>query len=169
MLSACSKDKEQAQDSSTSPHITSKQSSHQNTKVTAPDFTLNDLKGGKISLSEYEGQVVLINFWATWCPPCRAEIPEFINVYNDIADKGFAIIGIALDQKDLVSDFVDEFGVNYPIAYGDEDVSLVSMRYRNTMGALPYNVVLDRDHNIVYARPGPVSKSFLLSLVKPLL
>ncbi len=65
----------------------------------APQFSLQSIKSGKINLTDYKGKVVLINFWATWCPPCRAEIPGFIDVYDKLSNKGFIIIGIALDKK----------------------------------------------------------------------
>lgn len=168
-IASCSDGTDQAQHASVNQNNSAKHDSRPQVINPAPDFTLNNIKGGKISLSDFKDQVVLINFWATWCPPCRAEIPEFINVYRDTSTKGFAIIGIALDSKEYVDDFVDNFAVNYPIAYGNEDVARVSTQYKNTQGALPYNVILDRDHNIVYAKPGPMSKQYLLSIVEPLL
>lgn len=164
-LTACLDNNEQTQGASTSDTNTA----HKNSKIAAPNFTLANIKGGKISLDEYKEQVVLVNFWATWCPPCRAEIPEFIEAYNETSNKGFTVIGIALDQKELIEEFVNDFGVSYPIAYGNEDVSETSLKYGNTMGALPYNVVLNRKHEIVYAKPGPLSKKHLHSLIDPLL
>ena len=135
----------------------------------APDFSIENIKGGKLELSQFKGKPVLINFWATWCPPCRAEIPEFIEVYNELSDKDFTVIGIAMDQKTLVDEFIDDFKISYPIAFGAEDVSQISVEYGNTMGALPYNVVLDREHKIIYSEPGMLSKQRLLNLITPLL
>jgi peroxiredoxin len=135
----------------------------------ATSFSVNNLQGGKISLSDYQGKVVLINFWATWCAPCRAEMPDFVEVYSELSTKDFTILGIALDEKTAVSEFVKKIGVNYPIAYGEDDVAKITQEYGNTMGGLPYNVILDKQHRIIYAEPGPIPKDRLQKLVEPLL
>lgn len=135
----------------------------------APSFSVSNLKGGQLSLDDYKGKVVLINFWATWCAPCKEEIPDFIEVYNDLSDKGFVVLGIALDEKDLVSEFAKKLNISYPVGYGEDDVAKVNESYGNTLGALPYNVILDKQHNIVYTQPGPIPKVRLRELVTPLL
>jgi len=136
---------------------------------TAPSFSVSNLKGGQLSLEDYKDKVVLINFWATWCAPCKEEIPDFVEVYNDLSDKGFVVLGIALDNKALVSEFAKKLNITYPIAYGEDDVAKVNENYGNTLGALPYNVILNKQHKIVYAQPGPIPKARLLKLIAPLL
>lgn len=91
----------------------------------APDFTLPDLDGNKVRLSDYEGKVVIVNFWATWCPPCRAEIPAFIDLYDTYKDRGFAMIGISLDPDGgrAVNRFLEEYRINYPILLGNIKVT----------------------------------------------
>ena len=170
MLTACSDDEKVTQHTDTSAASSSYTPKYGAKFIdkAAPNFSVENLKGGKIALSQYKGKAVLINFWATWCPPCRAEIPEFVDVYNELSNKDFTIIGIAMDQKELVSEFVDEFEVSYPIAFGADDVSKIAVEYGNTMGALPYNVIINRDHKIIYAEPGPLSKQRLLNLITPL-
>lgn len=135
----------------------------------AEPFELADLADGKIALADYQGKVVLINFWATWCPPCKKEIPDFAEVYEANKDKDFVILGIAVDQKDLVKDFVAEFKVPYPIAHGEDDARKVAIGLGNSIGALPYSVILDKEHTVRYAEPGELSKERLEALIKPYL
>ena len=135
----------------------------------APAFSVSNLKGGQLSLADYKGKVVLINFWATWCAPCKEEIPDFVEVYNKLADKDFVILGIALDDKNLVAEFSKKLNISYPVGYGEDDVAKINASYGNTIGALPYNVILDKQHNIVYTQPGPIPKARLHQLIAPLL
>lgn len=83
----------------------------------APDFTAKDLKGREITLSNYSGKVVFLNFWATWCGPCKAEIPDFIEAYKKYKDKGMEIIGISVDRisPKSVLKFVEKYKINYPV------------------------------------------------------
>lgn len=135
----------------------------------AENFSLNSLDDKKVSLSDFKGQVVLVNFWATWCPPCRHEIPGFVDVYNGQNSNGFTVIGIAIDQKELIKDFVDEFNIPYPIVYGSGDANAVAIQYGNSIGALPFNVILDKEQIVRYAEPGELSKERLENLIKPYL
>lgn len=90
----------------------------------APDFSLQNLNGNKVKLSDYSGKLVFVNFWATWCPPCRAEIPGFIKMYDKYKDQGLEIIGISTDRdgKELVKEFVQKNKVNYTVLMFDMDV-----------------------------------------------
>ena len=85
------------------------------------DFVFNDLNDKPVKLSDFRGRIVLVNVWATWCPPCREEIPSFINLYDKYKDKGFEIIGIATDKqgKSIVKPFAEKFKINYPLVVGD--------------------------------------------------
>lgn len=113
----------------------------------APEFRLMDVDGKQVSLSDYEGKVVVINFWATWCAPCRQEIPGFVKLQERYTDD-LVIVGISMDQDgpSVVPPFVEEFGINYPILYGDESVS----RAYGGITGIPTSFVLDR--NLVVRR-----------------
>ena len=106
----------------------------------APDFTLEDLNGKNVKLSDFKGKVVIINFWATWCPPCKAEIPDFIELYKTYQKKGLVILGIALDNKEKVVKFVKDNGINYPVLMGNQEVSNL---YGGISG-IPTSFVVDR-------------------------
>src|SRR5690348_13547526 len=90
-------------------------------KIAAPDWHLSDVDGKPVKLSDFKGKVVILDFWATWCPPCRAEIPEFVAIQKKYADKGFTVIGISLDQQgaSVVKSFMNQLGMNYPVVIGN--------------------------------------------------
>ena len=121
-----------------------------------PDFSLPDKDGQLRSVQEWDGKVLVINFWATWCPPCREEIPEFIKLQNKYAEQGLQFIGIALNKAEEVQDFAVEFGMNYPILVGEQTVIGVAGDYGNRIGVLPYTVVIDRNRRIVFIKKGPL-------------
>jgi thiol-disulfide isomerase/thioredoxin len=93
--------------------------------TSAPDFTLDTLTGNKIKMSLLKGEVVIVDFWASWCPPCRKEIPGFIKLYERYKSKGLEIVAISLDKISLeeMNSFVQQFGINYPVVMADNKVS----------------------------------------------
>lgn len=134
-----------------------------------PGFELVDLDGVKRNMDEWNGQVIVVNFWATWCPPCRKEMPAFIELQETYAAQGLQFVGIALDETSKVQDFVDSLGVDYPILVGGNDAIKVSDAYGNRLGALPYTAVVDREGIIVKTFRGEVSKSSVEKLITNLL
>jgi thiol-disulfide isomerase/thioredoxin len=94
-------------------------------RTPAPAWELNDLSGKPVKFSDFRGKVVILDFWATWCVPCRVEIPHFVELQEQYGNKGLAVIGVSLDEQGLevVKKFVKQFGVNYPIVIGNEKVA----------------------------------------------
>lgn len=137
------------------------------TRSVAPDFTLKTADGKAITLSKLKGKVVLINFWATWCGPCRAEIPGFLEVYKKYRTRNFEIIGISLDNSGwkVVNPFVEKYKIDYPIVLGDD--SLVKA-YGN-FNAIPTTFLVDKKGNVVEEHVGYLSKEDLEKKLKPLL
>ena len=111
----------------------------------APDFTLQDLSGKDIKLSDYKGKVVLLDFWATWCPPCRASIPGLEKIHKAYKDKGLVILAVSLDQGDWdsVKSFTTDYGITYIVLRGTEDVS---EKYQ--VRTIPMLLVLDKEGRI---------------------
>ncbi|HAB15921.1 MAG TPA: TlpA disulfide reductase family protein [Verrucomicrobiota bacterium] len=136
----------------------------------APAWSLPDLNGNMISSSQYAGQVVVVNFWATWCPPCREEIPDFIELQNQYGPEGLAFVGISLDvdanYRTTVRNFAAAYGINYDVVY-DHD-SVVSELFGGT-DAIPTTFIIDRQGNIVERLVGSRSRSEFERLVLPLL
>lgn len=134
-----------------------------------PPFSLPDLSGRERHISEWDGQVVVVNFWATWCSPCLKEVPEFIELQSRYGEEGLQFIGIALQKPSEVVDFAAEYGMNYPVLAGEMPVVRLAETYGNDIGALPYTVVVNRDGDIVFTRQGPVTGPEMESIIGPLL
>jgi peroxiredoxin len=127
----------------------------------APNFVLKDLKGNDVSLSACKGKVIFLNFWATWCPPCRREIPGFVEAYNEYKDKGMAIIGISLDEtgRDSVLKFAESFKINYPVVMGTAKI----VRDYQPGHFIPATIVIDKNGKIRDKHVGYMDKATLKS------
>lgn len=134
-----------------------------------PLFKLKDLEGKTRDIKEWDGRVLLINFWATWCPPCRREIPAFIELQEKYKDKGFTIIGIALDEKQAVIDYSDPMGVNYPLLMAEQEGIALTKAYGNRLGSLPFSVIVDRKGNITQRKRTELTFAQVEAMIKPLL
>ncbi|RZU99419.1 TlpA family protein disulfide reductase [Spiribacter vilamensis] len=133
-----------------------------------PDFTLETLTDGPRSIGEWDGQVVVLNFWATWCAPCRREIPLFSRLQSDYRDNGVRFLGVAIDDPGAIRDFLDTVDMNYPSFYGMEGAIDVAADYGNPRGTLPYTVVIDRDGVIVERFSGEIHEPDLRPLLSKL-
>jgi peroxiredoxin len=131
-----------------------------------PDFSLADTEGRTRSIAEWDGKLVFLNFWATWCPPCLEEIPGFMKLQARYADAGVQFLGVALDSPDNVRAFMAEHAVNYPSLHGERDAIALGRRYGNRIGALPYTVVIGRDGRIVRMHQGVLSEGDASALIE---
>jgi thiol-disulfide isomerase/thioredoxin len=148
----------------------------QGNKPAAPEVSFKDLDGKDVTLASYKGKVVILNFWATWCDPCREEIPWFIEFQQKYADKGFTLLGVAMDEegKPVVQPFVQTtpFNVNghpntmnYPIVIGNDDIAA---KFGGLLG-LPTTIVISRDGKIQKKYIGSVDKAALEKDIQALL
>jgi thiol-disulfide isomerase/thioredoxin len=130
---------------------------------------LPDLSGQSQPLSQWQDKVLVVNFWATWCAPCRDEIPALIALQNKLGPRGLQIIGIAIDQADRVKPYAAEMRINYPVLVGELDAMDLAQRAGNQLGGLPFTVILDRSGKPVRSELGGVNQEKLESIVQPLL
>lgn len=136
-------------------------------EVRKPELTLKDLNGRTIRLSNYHGKVVLINFWATWCPPCRAEMPDLVRLQRKHRKEGLQIIGVTYEpeSKRLVRRFAGRLKVNYPIILGTPEIKGRFSSDEN----LPLTVVINRDGQVVEVIRGILLRKEFDERIKPLL
>jgi thiol-disulfide isomerase/thioredoxin len=133
------------------------------TSELAPDFSWTDADGVKRSLSEYRGKVVMVNFWATWCPPCRAEMPGIVSLRNDLVDDGVEVIGVAIGERPPegtsaeahVAAFAASRGVTYPLVTGSDALADAY----GGINAIPTSIIIDRDGRIVETIEGSRDES----------
>src|SRR5437868_8350564 len=132
----------------------------------APEFSLVDLSGNKLDLSRYQGKVVVLDFWATWCSPCRSEIPHFIDWQNRYGSEGLQVIGISMDDDiKPVQEFYQQFKMNYPVAVGN---SKLAATYGGILG-LPVTFVIGRDGRIYAKHIGETEPAVFEREIKTLL
>lgn len=133
----------------------------------APDFVVQTLDGDSVRLADLRGQVVLVNFWATWCPPCRIEMPGFQRVWEDYGDQGFTIVGLSVDQgiRSDVARWVEDRGLTFPIAFAPGSV----VRSYGGAHVLPTSILIDRDGRIAHRVQGYYAEPALRAAVRRLL
>ncbi|HLQ86292.1 MAG TPA: TlpA disulfide reductase family protein [Salinisphaeraceae bacterium] len=138
-----------------------------------PDFTLPDLDGETRAITDFDGKVVVLNFWATWCIPCREEIPMLIEAQDDLGAAGLQIIGIAVDQRQPTAQFAHEYAINYPVLVDLSKAARVQDRYTKkgspAAASLPFTAIIDRQGRIRARVPGKLDRAQFDKLVKPLL
>ncbi len=134
-----------------------------------PDFQLVGVGDSPLQVrsEDFKGKVLLVNFWATWCPPCRREIPSLVRLQEENSGKGFTVLGISMDKsgRDKVATFVKKIGVNYPIAMGTNDIA----RSFGAMATIPSSFLVSRDGLIVKRYPGYTTYEKMAKDVKELL
>ena len=133
----------------------------------APDLKLKDLQGRYVRLSDYRGKVVLVNFWATWCPPCRAEIPDLIRLQREYGNRGLQVIGVTYPPQKLaeVRQFIRKAKVNYPVGLGTKETKLLF----TTSEDLPITIVIGKDGRITDIIEGILLPEEFEQKIKPLL
>jgi len=132
----------------------------------APEFSVTDIDGKKLSLSDYRGKVILLDFWATWCTPCRAEIPHFVEMQQKYGPQGFQVVGISMDDDAKpVKEFYRQFNMNYPVAVGDDKLA---QSFGGVLG-LPVNFIIDREGRIHAKYLGATDVSVIDKAVSDLL
>ncbi len=126
--------------------------------------SFTDQDGRKLSLDDFKGKVVVLDYWATWCPPCRAEIPHFIEIQNEYKDKGVTVVGMSVDSTGPadVAKFVKDNGMNYPIVMADEKTATA---YGADQG-IPFTLVIDKNGNVVARHLGITDKSVFEDEIK---
>jgi cytochrome c biogenesis protein CcmG/thiol:disulfide interchange protein DsbE len=136
-------------------------------KYEAPDFTLKNIEGEAVTLSDYKGKIVFINFWATWCGPCRHEVPAFVELQDEFGTDNLVILGISLDQGDLsvVPKFVEEYNINYEVLYGDANV----VGKYGGIRSIPTTFVVDREGYLRDGRVGFPGKEYFKQIINHLM
>jgi thiol-disulfide isomerase/thioredoxin len=126
-------------------------------------------KGINQVLSQYKGKIVVLNFWATWCAPCREEMPELSELYTEYKSKNVVVLGVAVDELALVKEFSLATPVSYPLFAAENDGMNLGINLGNDKGVLPYTVIINADGNVVKTFFGRINKSLIVSTLKPLL
>jgi len=122
----------------------------------APDFSLKDVHSADVQLSEFKGKVVLLNFWATWCGPCKIEMPWFVEFQREYKDRGFSVIAVSMDEEgwDIVRPFTEELKLNFPVVVGDDKLA----DEYGGVSALPTTFIIDKEGRIAATHQGLISK-----------
>ena len=122
---------------------------------------LSGLDGGQTLLGDWRAEILVVNFWAPWCAPCRREIPALIEVQRQYAARGVRILGIAFDNAEQVRRFAEEYGIDYPLFLAGNRSAMYNAALNNPSGSLPYTALLDRDLQIVFQHNGELQAETL--------
>ena len=132
------------------------------------EIAFPDLEGKPHRLTEWKGKVVIVNFWATWCPPCLEEIPEFIKLQNELGAKGLQFIGVLTDDEaEAARDFIKAKPINYPVLDGSIGGRQLTEKLGDSAGVLPISAVFDPDGKLVHVEIGIFTRGEVLEKIKP--
>ena len=147
--------------------VPSAQAAEASPSITAPAWELKDVDGKTVKSSDFAGKVVVLDFWATWCPPCKAEIPGFVELQKQYGDKGLVIVGVSLDEQgpEVVTPFMNQFSINYPVVMGDAKI----VQAFGGIRGIPTTFVIDRSGKIVSGHVGFAPKETFEKEIVPLL
>jgi thiol-disulfide isomerase/thioredoxin len=132
-------------------------------------LSLPDVDGREQRLDQWNGKVVVVNFWATWCEPCRKEMPDFVQAQAESGGKGLQFVGIAIDQPDKIRQFSKDLKLNYPSLVGGYGALELSRALGNKLMALPFTLILDRNGKVAHTQMGPLKPGNLDAIVGKLL
>ena len=130
---------------------------------------LFDLSGRQTSIGDWEGEILIVNFWAPWCAPCRREVPSLIKIHREYAQQGVHVLGIAFDSEPQVSRFAADYQINYPLFLGGNRTAMYNAAFGNPSGSLPFTALLDRNQRIVFQHNGELSSAQLREQLEALL
>lgn len=140
-----------------------------NPAVAVLSLVLPDGTGKEVRFEQWRGRVLVVNFWATWCAPCREEMPEFVRLQEELGGRGLQFVGIAVDQADKVLTFGREINVNYPLVIGGYGAMELSKVLGNRLNALPFTVVFNRTGGVAHVQLGPLKEKELRAIAGGLL
>ena len=133
------------------------------------EIKLPGLDGNKQDINQWQGKIVLVNFWATWCPPCLEEIPVFLSLRKEYAAAGFEVLGISIDDVSKVKRFRGTMQISYPLLDGEDNGMALMHSLGNKIGGLPYSILFDRSGKAVEIKSGPYQEQELKDLIDELL
>jgi thiol-disulfide isomerase/thioredoxin len=135
----------------------------------APPFALPDVKGNLRSSSEWDGKIRIVNFWATWCPPCRREIPLLVDIQREFADRDVQVIGIAIDETEAVTRFAERIPFNFPVLVGQQDAVELANQYLPDWVGLPFTAFADASGRIVHVHTGELHREQIEAILGQIL
>jgi peroxiredoxin len=155
-----------------SPNVATKHSNNEHSKLSTQAFFAANLpneNGLNQELSQYKGKIIVLNFWAAWCPPCREEMPELSQLHEEYKNKNVVVLGLAVDELGLVKQFAQATPVSYPLLAAENEGMTLSLNLGNDRGILPYTVIINSDGHVIKTFFGRINKSLISSILKPLL
>lgn len=138
-------------------------------QVRLPEFALPDLSGKQRNINEWQGNILVINFWATWCPPCLKEMPEFEALQQEFGQKSLQFIGVAIDDAEPVKEFIASKKITYPILLGQDGGTQLAHNLGNVVNTVPFTVIVDKKGHVVKTHMGALESGKLLEFINPLL
>lgn len=132
---------------------------HKSKYIPVAEFSLPDNTGKTHAISEWKDKLRVVNFWATWCPPCREELPTFVALQKSNAAKNVQILGIAIDDAEPVAEFLSKLPVNYPMLVAGQGGIELAFNLGNFASAIPYTIIIDKENNVIFQHSGEITKA----------